>query len=384
MFRDRLRRWRINDKNRRSAANQRRGVLQLVDNGDKISSPGPHCSTIGRSSSRSATLDHENIHNVLRTPKEMLALQRTLKGILDWHQHAEDTTVDLDHGWTFFELLKEMYQCLVVSDESPFTCEKVTPHLRKTSAALQSHMIICTPLAILISVELLSYFAFRSNSSPWYHETSRFLINAAVQAFPDSHPSILLLRLLFSNLTSSQLVMLYEVGSNVMDQRYGGATTFFFRVRMLSVASTTGLGVAIRSYADALCTATPEETDDFHLLGIARVYRLTGQYEESAEAVRRCLAQTEDEGNGHSVASLEALHFLASLQNAQNDFVGEEITLQKLLTTVLAKDRREIHTSGLSISALRAISMLDGFYARLNLDEQRDALQLEFPSAFEL
>jgi len=332
---------------------------------------------------------HGNPKNVLHTPKEILVLQRTLKGILDWQMHFEDSLADPNHNWDssriFASLIGGMYSCILVTSMNPYSCEKTMPKLRSISAKPQSCVgVICTPPAILQSIGLLSCFASERNSSPWYRETSSFLINAAVEAFPESHPSILLLRLLFSNLTPSQFVMMYEVGSNVVEQCYGEASVFQFRVDMQEAAHRNGLGGTIRSHADTLCTATHEATDAIRLSGLAKVYSLTGQYEESAEAVRRCLAQTEDEGNGHSPAFLKALSSLASLQYAQNDFVGEGITLQKLLTTVLAKDRRETYTSELSINALRAISMLDEFYARRDLDEQRDALQLEFPSAFEL
>ena len=381
MFRDRLRQWGMNDKNRRSAVKPKRKALRSAANRDKTSQPGSHYKTIACNSSRSVVLGHENVYNVLQTPAEILVLQRTLKGILDWQQHAEDSTVDLD----FLHLLIDMERCLRVSDNTPSMCRRIAAHLRTTSAKLRNLMVTCTPLTILQSVYVISYLTSERNCSPWYYETSRFLVNAAVEALPDSHPSLLLLCLLFSSISPSQLVMIHEVGSDVMKQCIGEAASFTFRFAMLSAASKLGLSATMRSYADALCAATQTEaTDSARLYEIATLYQSTGQYEKSSDALRRCLAQCEGESDRGSTILLPALRLLSFLQSKQNDFVGEEITLQKILKTTLARDRRKLHASQLSIGELGAISELETFYAYYNLNEKRDALHLEYPSAFEL
>jgi hypothetical protein len=384
MFRDRLRQWDINNKNQRSAGRPRRRALQVADNGDKAYKSGPHNSKIGRNSLRSAMLDNGNIHNVLQTPKEMLVLQGTFKGLLNWQQHTKGSTVDPDQRWTFHDMLLDMRKCLFVSENNPSACEKMTPHLQRISAKLRTHMITCTPLAVLDAVGHLSYFANRRNSSPWYYETSRFLVNAAAEAFPESHPSLLLLHLILSTLTSSQLLLMYKLGSEVIEHFYGDATAFYFRVEMHRVASRSGLGATIRSYADALCAAEPDATHPQDLYDIATLYRSINQHKESADAVRRYLAQIEDEAEGDCSTPIHALQFLALVQGEQNDVVGEETTLQKLLKVTLARDRGNFYTSQLSIDVLGAVSMLEAFYVRHDLNEQRDALHLEYPSAFEL
>jgi tetratricopeptide (TPR) repeat protein len=332
-------------------------------------------------------LGHENIHNVLQTPKEMLVLQRTIKGVLDWQQHAENSAVDLDDYWAFYKLLRDTQQCLFLTDSNPFACEKITLSLRRTSAKIQSHMMTCTPLAVLHSVELLLCFAHQRDSSRWYSETSRFIINTAVEAFPDSHPSLLLLRLLFSDLTPSQLVMMYEVGSNVIEQCHGEAESFLFRGAMHRAAYGIGLSSTIRSYADAICAATHDATDSGRLFDIASLYYSTGQWEKSADALEKCLSQLEDEGDKATSSSRNALHLLAFVKFQQEDFLGEAITVQKLLKLLeatVARDRGELDTSQLDIEALQAISWLDDIYRHHDLREQRDALHLEYPSAFEL
>jgi hypothetical protein len=108
------------------------------------------------------------------------------------------------------------------------------------------------------------------------------------------------------------------------------------------------------------------------------------QNEECADALLRCLAQCEDEGDRGSTISLPALKLLTLLKIDQEDLVGEEMTLQKVLKTTLDRDRRELHKSQLSIDALTVISELDKFYAYCDLNEKRDALHLKYPSAFEL
>lgn len=389
MFRDRLRLWRMNNKNRRSSAHQILGSLPSADNGDDISKPGSHYNKIGRNSSRFVMLGHENIHKVLQTPKEMLVLQRTLKGVLDWQQHVEDSEVVLGYSFgntrTFIKWLRDMDQCLYVNSMNPFSSEKTTSQLGRISAELGSHIgVTCTPLAVLCSVNFLSNFAHKRAHSSWYNETLKFLINAAIEVFPDSHPSLLLLRLLSNRLTASQLVMMYKVGSDVMKQCGGEALSFSLRTAMHSVASRFGLGATIRSYGDALCVSISHATNTVDLHIIARLYGSLREYEKSADAVRRHLAQIEDKAGGDSPTSIAPLRFLAFVQYKQKDCAGEEATLQKILKITLARDRREVHTSQLTVDALDAISELDAFYVRHDLNEQRDILHLEHPSAFEV
>ena len=389
MFRDRLRQWGMNDKNRRSAARPGRRALRSERNEDRTSRHGPHHDAISRTSSPPGVLYRENIHNLLQTSKETLVLQRTLKGVLDWYQHTEGLMVELDHSQdntlTFVNLVHDMTQCLYVSCVNPYSCEKTTSKLRGASAELRRHFgVTCTPSAVFFALDALSSLACSQATNQWYYATARFIVNAAVEEFPATHPSLLLILLLFSDFTSSQLVMMYELGWNVIEQCYGKARAFSFRVGMHSAASRMGLDATISSYADALCATTPDTTDPRCLFDIARLCISTGRYKESGVAVRRCLALLENEVDGDCSTLIDALQLLAAVQFSQNDLVGEEETLQRIVKIALARDRRELHTSQLSIDALNAISELDEIYAHHNLDEKRDALRLEFPSAFEL
>ena len=190
--------------------------------------------------------------------------------------------------------------------------------------------------------------------------------------------------MLFGKLTPTQLVMIDEVGSSVIAQYCGAASTLSFRVDIYSAAARTGLSISTRLYADALRAATSRATSSRSLCDIARLHWLTGLYAESADILRTCLAQIEDEGDGDSLTLIGALQCLSDVQYQQNDFEGEELTLQKILKATLARDRRIFHTPQLSVDALSAIAALHAFYAHFGLNEQRDALHLEYPGAFEL
>ena len=387
MIRDRLRRWRLNDKNRRGAANQRRKTLQLANNRSNDKNPSSRHATVYHSSLRPTMPNHGNLQNVLHTSKEILILQRTLKGILDWQQHLQEPLLDQDYSYdntcNFVYLVLDMEKCLYVSSMNPFSRGKITTQLQSTSAKFKSRVRdICTPLAILRSVEILSGFAYNRNYNPWYHQTSRFLVDTAAEAFQDSHPSLLLLHLLFSGPTASQLAMLCELGSDIMQRFYGEAEAFWFRVAIHIVVSSAGLDAAIGFHADELCATT--ETDARRWYEVAKLYQSMGQYEKSEDAVRRCMAQLEVEGDANGSKLIAALQFLAGVQSKQNDLAGQELTLQEILEVTLARDWDELHTSQLSVDALEAVSDLEVFYARHGLNEQRDALHLEYPSAFEL
>lgn len=386
MFRDRLRLWHMN-KNRPSAAYQRRRAVKPVDNGDETSRPGFHHTTTYHSVPRPATPDHGALINLMHTPKEMLVLQRTHKAILDWQQHLEDSLVgpNRTHDDKFFNLVTDMAGCLYVSYANPLSCGKITPHLRTMSAEFQDRVgAICTPTSILQSGWTLLSLASHRNENQWYHETSRFLINTAAEAFPDSHPSLLLLHLLFGDLTPSKLVMIYEVGSSVLQRSYGEAMAFRFRFTMCSAAFDMGHGATFKVFADVLCAATRDSDEATRLFQAAQTYLSMGSYERCSEAAQRCLAQLEAASNRHDVKVATTLWVLAQSQQRQQDFAGGESSLRRIIEIVLAKDRRVLRSSQLSVQALEAISCLDQLYEVCDMNEQRDALHLEFPSAFEL
>jgi hypothetical protein len=389
MLRDRLRQWGMNDKNRRSTANSRRRALQPANNRSNHQKFGSCHTPIYCSSPQQITPNHGNLQNVLHTPKEMLVVQRTLKGILDWQHHLDDSMVDpnhsLDNTRIFGNLVNDMAICLYVSLVNPFSCGKITPQLRTMSAKLQSCIgVMCTPPAILRSIGVLSTFMRHRNVNQWYHETSRFLVNTAVEAFPDSHPSLLLLHLLFSDPTLPQLAMVYEVGSSIMQRLYGETEAFSFCIGMHFVVSRMGLDATFRSFAELLYASTHVSNDAMRLFNIARLHYSMGWYERCSEAAQRCLAQLEAQNNPHDSGIILTLKVLAESQQLQQDFAGQETSLQRILKIVLARDRRKLRDSQLSLKALDAISRLDDFFASREMHEQRDALRLEYPSAFEL
>lgn len=388
MFRDRLRLWHMN-KNQRSAANRRRRALQLANDRGNNEHPESQNTPVYRSSPQPTMPNRGNLQNVLHTPNETLILQRTLKGILDWQQNLEDPLVDPKHSSgsasTFSNLINNMVRCLCAGNLNPLCRGKLTPQLRSTSAKLQSLIrVICTPLAILRAVGVLSSLVIGPNYDPWYHETSRFLVNAAVEAFPDSHPSLLLLQLLFSEPTPSQLAMVYEAGSSMMQRFRGDEKAFTFCVAMHALVFKMGLGATFRSSANDLCASMRDSNDAARFYKIAKLHLSMGSYDECSAAAQKSLAQLDAEGNKRDLGLINTLWVLANSQQKQQDFTGEESSVRRILDLVLATDRRRLRSSQLSVDALEAISRMDEFYECHQMNEQRDALHLEFPSAFEL
>ena len=146
MFRARLQKWGMNDKNRRSAARPGRRALRSERNEDRTSRHGPHYDAISRTSSPPDVLYRENIHYLLQTSKETLVLQRTLKGVLDWQQHAEGSTMDLSDSWTFVDLIKDMERCVLVSDKISPMCEtsKSPARVRVARCSAMTPAVYCT------------------------------------------------------------------------------------------------------------------------------------------------------------------------------------------------------------------------------------------------
>lgn len=183
----------------------------------------------------------------------------------------------------------------------------------------------------------------------------------------------------------SQLAMLCEVGSDII-QRFTAKRKPFdrFRIAVHMATSRLGLQAKIEFHADELC-ATTAASSRRHC-EVAMLYESMGQHEKSEDAVRRCIAKLEVEGDAYGSRLIAALQLLTGVRSKQNDFAGQgiTITLQGILEVILAKDWDELHTSQLSVDASEAISDLEVFYAHHGLHEQRDGVHLEYPSAFGL
>ena len=245
-------------------------------------------------------------------------------------------------------------------------------------------MATCTPLAVLRSIESLLYLAFRRHSRSWHYQTLtlKFLIRTAAEVLPASHPSLLLLRLLLDGTTSAQLVTVYELGIRVIERCNSRPHAVSFRAGFLVAALDNGLDATFRPYADVFCATAHDMNDDRHQCGIAKLYLAMGRYRESADILRRCLSQLEDEGNEESLDSVNALRILARLQFQQEDLAGQETSLRRILEIVLARHRLE-RQAQFDTDALQAIAYMDMFYQRHRLNQKREALRLDFPKAFE-
>lgn len=388
MFRDRLRQWRLNDKNRRGAADQKREVMGPKEPTDEARFQRISCRSRSRSP-RLTTPDNVDIYKSPPMAEEMRTLHLVLKSVLDWELFYEESQAKIDSsrndGTDLEKLLLEMVTMLDMNVRTPSMICENTEKIRVSSLTIDSCIRTkLTPLVVFCSVGPVLRLAYRRDSSEWYSISSQFLLRSAEDSFPRSHPSQLLLRLLFSSLTPGQLAAIYEVGSSVVRQHYGEASATTFRVEYVSTAYKTGLGVAFVSHVATPC-AGPKVSDARSMCGTADLYFYMHRYEESAETMQRCLKHLRDEGTEDNGESIYALWVLANSQHRLEDFAGEDTSLKKILEIALARDRsRDIpHESTLSISALHAISDLDWFYGFLHLDEQREALRSDFPKAFE-
>jgi hypothetical protein len=391
MFRDRLRQWRLNDKNRRGAADKKQGAMGPKDPLDEITVEHNSCPrTPCFGPSQLVMPAKASINKIPPMPEEMRTLYQALKGVLNWERFYEESQGKRNSGRNddmyLEKQLLEMVTSLDLNVRRPSMIYEVTNKIKDTSRAIGNCFgTALTPLSVFCSVGPILRLSYRRDSSEWYDSSSRFLLQCAEQTFPTLHPSQLLLRLLFSNLTPGQLAAIYEVGSNIVGQHYGEASATTFRIEYVSTAYRTGMGVAFVSHVATLC-AGPKVSDARSMCGNADLSFYMHRYEESAETMQRCLAHLKDEGTEDNGESIYALWVLASSQHQLRDFAGEDSSLRRILEIALARDRSRdtFDESTLGIDALHAISDLDWFYEFLHLDEQREALRSEFPRAFEL
>ena len=338
-------------------------------------------------STRPSLLGHENVHNVLCTPKEVLVLQRTLKSVLDWQEHIEilqapSKKVRKDEC-RLAMLLVTIMNALNLNHRVPWQCEKATRLLQSKSEALQNHIrVTCTPPAVFRSIKMLIRLASQGEYSAWHYQTIQFFVNTAAEILPSSHPSLLLIRLLFEEPTAAQLAMVYEQGFRTMQRCYGGAEADYFRAEFLTAVFGNGLGATFRSSAESLCRSSSDTNDGRSLLRIAQMCYSMDRDDECETFLRKCWTRLKAEGKGKSADSLAALHLLSILQNLREDYAGEVKSLRKYLAIELIRDRRSCHGPQLSMNALLVIADLDDLYRSLGLGEQRVALRSEFPDAF--
>lgn len=242
MLRDRLKERGKNDKSRRIVTSQKRRAPQSVKDEDKIRTQGgTHYQTAYRSSSQ---LEPQlfYIPNALRTPKECRHLQQALKGMQDWQTHYLDTGVRevdvLRSTDRFYFLLRAISVALNFDRSDQSMCGRATRALREAILAFQNCLgPMCTPVAVLGSIQLILRIACHRGPDKWYGLTSKFILQAITETLPELHPTGLLSKaLLFKTCTAEELGTIYEVGSTLLQQRYGKWASTNFRLDFVSAA----------------------------------------------------------------------------------------------------------------------------------------------------
>jgi hypothetical protein len=395
MFRDRLRLWGMNDKNRRKVLNNCRRARCSAGNDGLVSSQWEARYQTADASLRMRLFIDARIHVTLSTSKEFQAWQQALKGVLDWQQRLAESAAEVDEDLlrddasTFHDLLVDIRNTTSLIRSNPRICKSATRRLEKISAAISNHLKFtdsrATPLAVLRAVSPLQFLAGGRKSNEWCNTTSEFLLKAAAETLPVCHPTLLFMKaLLLDESASEGLAIVYELGFDIIKRYLGESHATTFRYDVVIGALNNDPDAAIGSHVNSLCAYASNSNNAEGYVSIASMFRMRGQFAKAAHFSQRCLARVQDLGQQNSVIAANAWWILSRSQRRQRDVMGEEQSLRNTHAVTLAVARGTNHGSELSIYVLRSISKMYRFYERNQFEGKREDLRVEYPSAFEL
>jgi hypothetical protein len=338
------------------------------------------------------------INDTLSTPKELRSWQQALKGLLDWQQSLQHSAVEVDEDLlrddasTLYYLHVDMRNTVSAVSMDPWICKSAIPRLGKVSSAISNHLKFtdtrATPLAVLHAVWPLQVLAGTPgiwDSNEWYVTSSKFLLKAAAETLPECHPTLLFMKaLLLDGSVSQGLAIVYELGFDIIQRYLGEPCATDFRYNFVVGGLQDDSNAAIGSHVDSLRALASNSDDAVEYFNIADLLRMKLRFAEAAHFAQRCLARLQDLGEQNSLVAAGAWWVLSRSQRSQGDIKGQEESLQHALAVTLAAPRDRNQGAELSTAVLGSISHLYGFYKRNNLEEKRDALRVEYPSAFEL
>lgn len=402
MLRDRLRKWGLNDKNRRSTASERR-VTCLNNNQKLVAILRNAPRELADQTSSQSDLRDIIITHPPPTPNDARSVQQALKSMMDWHSHFHDSDFGKDeiliYTDRFYFLLRSLSVSLKFDRSDQSMCGAATRRLGEASASLQGHLKpMCTPLAVLSSIQLILRIVNRRDSDEWYKATSKFLLQTTAGSLPRSHPTLLLLQaLLGDQLTPDGLYMIFEVGSLLVRRCYGGSTALHFRLDFISAAldiypdakftiATGMLCDTANTAHDVLWSDALAEFEDdrrhrsYEVLSYVRGCScyLNDRVPFDLPSVPMPLATIQERS-----ADYYAWRILANSQRMQCGFAGEEISRLNAHALIVTMSNMD-GGSRSDEDSLHIIRRLHLFYEEHDLDEQCQALRLEYPSAFEL
>jgi hypothetical protein len=366
MFRDRLRLWKLNDKNQRRTLINFQGVKRSAGNKDIVSEERRARRQMTASDLWTRLSIDARIHDTLSTPEKLRSWQHAVKGVLDWQQSLQELAVEVDEDLlrddarTIYDLVLDMYDAVIMISANPWTCKSATRSLAKSSAAIASHLksisMRNTPLAVFRAIQPLQILAGNRNSDEWFETATRFLLKTTAEALPACHPTLLLMKaLLLDGSVSEGLAIVYELGSDVILRYHGESFATEFQFDVVKGALYVDPHAAIGSHVDMICAAANDSNDAGRLSDLSDLSRLKGRYPEAAHFAQRCLARLRDLGKQNSWVAVTAWRTLSYSQRKQQDVVGEEGSLLDAHAVILAKTKDEAHGSELSLHVLQSV-----------------------------
>ena len=397
MFRDRLQQWGRNDKNRRS----RNQPAILPANGrDTVCAQRRSRRQITCQSSLQTEPHVSNIPNPLGTPKGLRSVQQALQSMQNWQDHFHNSQSDqmeiLQHTDSFYFLLRDISVALRFNRLDLSMCGKATRKLREASMAFQSCIgPMCTPIAVLSSIQLVLRIVSHRQSDKWYALTSEFLLESIAETLPGLHPTLLLLQaLLDETATPEGLYMLYEVGSVLIRTCYSESIAAIFRRDFVSAALDIYPDTAL-TYAGMLCNTTRDTSAVQRAFGFTdmqvagnRLYEILQFQWACGRRLRHKDHTIVQSGPSHLSTVQErkidyyAWRILCNSQRMRCGFAGEEasqLNAHALMVAMKNPDGKQDLSTESSLT-LRKLHLL---YEKHDLYEQCQALRLEYPKAFE-
>lgn len=401
MFRDRLRQWGNNDKNRRALTPRKRPAMQSTNDRDKtLTDRGSHDQAVSRDSSKSGR-HVPNISDPLRIPTEFRSVQQALKSMQDWQAHFHDSRSDqleiLKHTDSFYFLLRDISLALTF-DRSDFSmCGKATRTLRTASAAFRNCLgPMCTPIAVLSSIQLILRIVSRRDTDKWYESTSKFLLQIVTETLPGLHPTPLLLHaLLLQKRTAEGLALIYEAGSTLMQLCHSKSTAINFRLDFLSAALDLFPEASFATETDLICQTTMTRNSLTRKSPCVKPDVSKRRSDEVVAYSMRCSCTIDRGRPTRSVLSPQltkmrerkadyyAWRILCNSQRMQCGFSGEDIAVfnAHALMATMSDPRGGPELRTTSAHVLRKLHL---FYKEHDLVEHCQALRLEYPWEFEL
>jgi hypothetical protein len=392
MFRDRLRQWGLNKKNRREALKGRIAKSSASNEEAIFNKRTPHHQTAGTRRSWSISLAIAGSPSV---PKEARPLQRALKGMEDWQCHFDESGVSRDeilaYTDSFYCLLRNLSVALTFDRSSQQMCRSATRKLGEASAAFQSHLnSTCTPLAVLSSIQLILRIAGCRDSDPWHKSTSGFLLRTTTEILPGSHPTLLLLQALLVHVPAPEgLATIYEQGSSIVERCYSKSTAIDFRLDFVSAALDIHPHAAFMSNANTLSASTIEASipRPLRTTDTARSQIASRRVGEAVAYGHSCLYAVRgwtDSGRRRidRLGELYAWRILCNSKRMQCGFTGEETSQFNAHALIVAMANGEDRGMELGMKSLQVVRDLHSFYEEHDLDEQCETLRLAYPNAF--